>query len=686
MADNRNMTPEEVPTRAEVQTEGMPNEHIIGQGLKQDMMPTVKAIGEEQVDKATDILQKYKRGKANLEAKIIENEQFWKLRHWQTKGNAKIGHIGATGWLWNVIVSKHADMEDGYPEPNILPREGSDEGEANMLSSVIPVILEQNQFHKTYKEACWDKLKQGSAIYGIFWDANKLNGIGDIQISRINAVNLFWEPGITNIQDSMHLFHTELVDNELLKQRYPQLADLNLGGDKFVAKYLYDDDVDTTEKSTVIDWYYHKEVNGKRVLHYCKYVGDNVLFATENETVPPTKPVIDPMTGQQAYNPDTGHLLSEAVGKPLAETGLYDHGLYPFVMDTLYSIEGSPFGYGYTDIGKDTQVSIDQLTSAINKNVLMSAKRRFFASEQLDINIKDFADWEKDIVPVQSGMDTSTLQEIGINPLPGICVDVLNTQIDMLKETTGNRDVSNGGTTAGVTSASGIAALQEASSKSSRDTISTTYEAYKEIITQVVELIRQFYDVPREFRIMGEYGAQQYVKYSNQGITAQDQGNDFGIDMGYRVPQFDISVQAQKSNPYSKISQNELALQFYNLQFFNPANATQAIACLDMMDFNGKDELMQKIQQNSTLLDMFNQLFQLTLGMAQAHNPIIIPQLMQMAVNAGVVSPDVANSAIATNATMQMAETNELGELKGAEHPFVQKAREQAQNATQPNG
>lgn len=689
--DNENLTAERSLMN---EAANGPAEHIIGVGLKEEYTQTAKAIGTEQVRKAIDILQRYKRGKANLESKIIENEQFWKLRHWQSLRDPKRHYTPATGWLWNVIVSKHADMEDGYPEPNILPREQGDDPEAQALSSIVPVIMEQNQFHHIYKECCWDKLKQGAAIYGVFWDSDKLNGLGDIQVSRINAVNLFWEPGITDIQDSQHLFHTELVDNDILKQRYPQLKNLNLGGDVFVAKYLYDDNVDTSDKSTVVDWYYHKEANGKRILHYCKFVGDNVLYATENETVPPTSPVIDPATGQQAINPETGHLISQAVGKPLSETGLYDHGLYPFIMDSLYSIEGSPFGYGYTDICKETQIQIDQLNAAINKNALMSAKRRFFASESLDINLEEFADWDKEIIRVQSGLSEDTLREVGVNPLPGNVVQILNNQIDMLKEISGNRDVSNGGTTAGVTSASGIAALQEASSKSSRDTISTTYEAYKAIVYQVIELIRQFYDTPRQFRILGEYGAQEFIQYDNSGIKAQEQGDDFGIDMGYRVPQFDIDVQAQKASPYNKVSQNELALQFYNLAFFNPANATQAVACLDMMDFNGKDELIRKIKQNGTLLDMFNQLFQLSLGMAQSLNPMIVPQIMQMGVAAGVVDPATAQQFTGLNAaatapqtsgyTADLPETNSLGEVKGKEHALVRKARERAQSATQP--
>ena len=40
-------------------------------------------IGAEEVRQAAQILKKYKQGKAHLESRIIDNEQFWKMRHWQ---------------------------------------------------------------------------------------------------------------------------------------------------------------------------------------------------------------------------------------------------------------------------------------------------------------------------------------------------------------------------------------------------------------------------------------------------------------------------------------------------------------------------------------------------------------------------------------------------------------------------
>ena len=539
-------------------------------------------IGREAVHKATQILQKYKEGKANLERRIIDNEQWYKLRHWESMRKSGTNDVEPTSaWLFNCIANKHADAMDNFPSPNVLPREEGDKAEAEMLTSILPVILDQNDFEKTYDEVWNYKLKSGTGVYGVFWDSSKLNGLGDISIQKVDLINLFWESGITDIQKSRNLFHVELCDNDVLIGRYPQLQG-KLGKSTIdIAKYVYDDSVDTSEKSVVVDWYYKKmNSQGKQVLHYCKYVNDEVLFATEN----------DPN---------------------FAERGFYDHGRYPFEFDPLFRVEGTPAGFGYIDVGKSAQEYIDRGNQAIMQNMLSNARPRHFIRSDGSVNEKEYADMTKDFIHVDGNLGQDSILPVAGKPLSDIYVQVINNKVDELKETTGNRDISTGGTTSGVPAASAIAAMQEAGSKLSRDSNKASYRVFRQICLMCIELIRQFYDLPRCFRIIGENGVARFVQYSNQGIVPQAQGMDFGMDMGMRIPLFDIEVTAQKQSPYSKMSQNELALQFYQAGFFNPAMADQALVCLDMMDFDRKEFIMQKIAQNGGMLQQMMMLAQM---------------------------------------------------------------------------
>lgn len=601
-------------------------------------------IGREAIQKATQILRKYKEGKANLERRVVDNEQWYKLRHWESMRKDKTNMVEPTSaWLFNCIANKHADAMDNFPSPNILPREEGDKAEAEMLTSILPVILDQNDFESTYDEVWWYKLKSGTGVYGVFWDASKLNGLGDISIRKIDLVNLFWESGITDIQRSRNLYHVELCDNDALISRYPQLNG-KLGTSTIeIAKYIYDDSVDTTDKSVVVDWYYKKtNSQGKQILHYCKYVNDEVLYATENDA-------------------------------NLADRGFYDHGMYPFVFDPLFRVEGTPAGFGYIDIGKSAQEYIDRGNQAIMQNMLSNTRPRLFIRNDGSVNEAEYADMTKDFVHVDGNLGQDSILPILGKPLNDIYVQVINNKIDELKETTGNRDISTGGTSSGVTAASAIAAMQEAGSKLSRDANKAAYRAFKQICILCIELIRQFYDLPRCFRIMGQNGSVRYVTYSNAGIAPQMQGNDYGVDMGMRIPIFDIEVTAQKQSPYSKMSQNELALQFYQAGFFNPQMADQALACLDMMDFDRKDFIMQKISQNGGMLRQMMMLAQMADNAMGTGGELS----MGIAQQYGVAMPN----APAANASNKEALGGEAG-TEEAEN--TKKARQRVAESTSP--
>ena len=603
------------------------------------MMPRMaaKVIGQEQVRQAMVTLKKYKDGKANLERRIIANEQWYKLRHWEMLEGEKQQVEPTSAWLFNTLANKHADAMDNFPSANILPREAGDKGEATMLSSIIPVVMERNDFEDTYDSVVDDKDKNGTGVYGVFWDPGKMNGMGDISVEYVDVVNLFWEPGKRKIQDSRNVFHVVLRDNDELEEEFPECKG-KLGNDTgTIAKYIQDESIDTSGKSAVVDWYYKK----RGVLHYCKFVEDVVLFATENE--PEKYP-----------------------------NGWYDDGLYPFVFDALYRVKDSPCGFGFIDIAKSAQEYIDRGNQAIMQNMMANARPRHFIRSDGSVNEEEYADYTKDFIHVEGGsLGTDSILPVTQNPLPGIYQTIIQEKIEELKEVTGNRDISTGGSQSGVTAASAIAAMQEAGSKLSRDNNKKSYRAFREVVLMVIERIRQFYDMPRRFRILGEDGMQQFVEYSNQGITEQED---------YRVPLFDVEVTAQKQSPYSKMSQNELALQFYSAGFFNPQMADQALATLEMMDFDRKSFIMQRIEQNGTMMQMIQMMQQQMLGMAaQLDGGEGGPTQMALMQQFGMEVPGAAMGAPASAAGQQA-----LGDDSGGESHVTKNARERVADSTAP--
>ena len=149
-------------------------------------------------------------------------------------------------------------------------------------------------------------------------------------------------------------------------------------------------------------------------------------------------------------------------------------------------------------------MQIDKYDQAFMQSAVAASRRRFFINAASGkINEKEFLDVSNPFVHVDGRLGEDSIKEITMTPLNDIYVALRTNKIDELKETSGNRDFSQGSTTSGVTAASAIAALQEAGSKLSRDMIQTSYDSYEEVLYLCIELIRQFYDAPRSFRITG---------------------------------------------------------------------------------------------------------------------------------------------------------------------------------------
>lgn len=628
----------------------------------------LKVIGVEEIIKARETLQKYKQQKQSLESRVVNNEEWWKIHNWEQikkKDAVKADRENPNGietpsssaWLFNSITNKIADFSDNYPEANIRARTGGDVPEAERLKNVIPMILKRNKFYKTYIADISEKSKSGTGITYVGWNPKK-DGIGDVEIQNINILSIFWQGGITNIQKSRNVFTVELVDTDLLKKQYPSEAEnITSDGEVDLKQYLYEDYIDTTDKSLVIDWWYKKD--GK--LHYCKFVNNIVLFATENE-------------------PDE------------YPNGYYDDGNYPFVFDVMFPMQGTIAGFGFIDVGKQPQEYIDKMDAGILQNVLMNSTPRYFERQDSEINEEEFLDWTQPFVKTNTNLGQDDLREINVKGLDSAVFTQRDSKINEIKETTANRDVSTGGTTSGVTAASAISALIETGSKVSRMAIKGTYDAFENIIYLIIERMRQFYDLPRYVRITGDDGTDDFDTYDNSNLKLQERQTLQG-DTAQYLPEFDIEVAAQKASPYSKAAQNELALQLYSAGFFNPQNTDQSLACLNIMDFDHKSDVINQIKKNGTLLDALQQA-QMQLQQLQQENEklkvmcdlnIDNSNLTGMKGKQQGSNPDVAQASTSGSANMESTKPEGMQSVStGDKGSLAEQAAQKANESAQP--
>ncbi len=514
-------------------------------------------------------LRLYREAKKELDRDVLTNEDWFRAQHWKhIKGRQPgIGHEPTTPFILNGVWNKHADAMDNYPEPLFFEREESDRAEAEKLSKIIPLVLEKNDFERVYSDVCWQKIKQGTGIYYVGWDSSKEGGLGDIIIKKVDILHFYVQPHVDDIQKSPFIFVLSLADVLELKRRYPgKMFDPITPGVSLSSYFGSYSQEELAGKCCLIDCYEKcRNKKGKEVVHLTKIAGNTILYSTKTD-------------------------------KNLKETGLYAHGLYPFVLDPYIPNEGSPFGIGLIEIARPTQAYIDRLDYLIERNCLVSGRQRWLVKRSSGIRPEDVRDLSKDFIECDSSVDDSVVRPLQAATFPSHILEHRQNKIGELKEVIGNRDFTQGGTSSNVTAYKAITALQETGNKLSRDTQKSSYRAFRDIVNLCMELIREFYDEERSFRIAGPDGRVEYASISNANLKEKAETTLAGETV-YRKAIFDIKIVPQQKTAFTSSRHNELIEKLYEEGAFTPQKAEGAIVALNAMMLDNKDSIIKALQE-----------------------------------------------------------------------------------------
>ncbi len=523
-----------------------------------------KIIGLPEIRAAASELRRARRNRSSFDHRVREEEEFFRLRvnpraHRNTEGEIFSPN---SAWLLNTVLQKHADMMENMPTATCLPREPQDEEDAKAISAILPVILERCDFEQTYAENMWFKLKHGVCAWGVFWNNDIENGLGDIDVRGIDVRNLYWQSGVRRLQDSRSVFYVQPMHEDEVKARFPHYDGKGAGASSLGLSGAGEDG----DTLAVVDWYYKRRLpSGRTVLHYCKFTGDCILFASEND--------------------------------PLYARGWYEHGQYPFVLDVLYPMEGECGGFGIIALARDPQTYIDRVDRNLLEYMDWATRVRYFCKRNTGMSEAEFSDLSRRIVEVDGDLDEERVRQITVAGLDPFWLELKESKIAELKETTANRDVLQGVPDGGVTAASAILALQEAGNKTMRDMVAASYRSFVQLVRLVIECVRQFYTEQRCFRILGTDGAYRYLNWSNTGIAEKESGMLPDGTPCCRRPIFDIDVRAEKKDPYTRLSHNEMMMELYRMGVFSAKNAASAGILLENMEFSGVARVRNKVAE-----------------------------------------------------------------------------------------
>ncbi|MGI6162023.1 MAG: hypothetical protein ACOYJD_08325 [Christensenellales bacterium] len=509
-----------------------------------------KGADAEFVARAYRLFSEFYEGTRRYRERCAENEEFWKGNHWHNAGKSGPGDPQpVTPVIFSTIESMMSDIMDKYPQAIIRAQRPEDDEAAADISAALEQIMEQRNYRKLYRDKCRQALIKGASVVEVYWDAEAKGSLGEVGFRAVDIKRFLWDTSCSEFQEGRGCFKFGFYTREWIEQRYPGKAkDIKRGwyvdsGDRLKYDIGGEGDAYADGELILVAEYWYKKQAG---VHMARIAGDTLLYSSEQER----------------------------------SQGMYEHGLYPFVIEPLFRFEGEPVGFGMVDVFKPLQQHSDRLDQILMRNALASGRMKMFVSRASGIDEEALKNWENEMV-YGNRVSDDAIRWIQPQPLPSYLYTYMTGKLELIKSESGQGEFIRGEAAKGVTAASAIMALQESGLKRSRMIIEQLQDGHIEIVRMALEVMCENYKETRMFR------------RTEGGVASVDSGRlSYAGDSANRMMDWDIKISVQPHNPFSVLQHNELMLQSMNIGALTPVQA------LELMIFDGKDRVLERARQN----------------------------------------------------------------------------------------
>lgn len=470
--------------------------------------------------------------------------------------------------LLSTVNNSVADQVDNMPEAVMMPERPDLQTVADDMTDTVRFVMNRNDFEAVHRRRVEDCFVTGTAVTQIAWDETMDGGAGNVAVIRWPVEAFLWDPAAEDIQDARALIKVSWHPLSWFAARYPDKAEYVTGEEAMHEGVGLPDAMDergpNDEPRAMLIEYWYRRYNHKK----------------------------------KRYNVSVAYLAGGALLE--RAENVYDHGMYPFVLDVYTHVEGLPVGNSMVQELAPMMRYVNRYAHYIDVNLQMSSKARILIRRGAGIDTKSLCDWESDIIEGDN-IDPESLQWLQHKPFNALALQEMQQFQTDIKQDSGQNQFTRGETAGGVTAATAIAALQEAGGKISRLRTAALNRGFSRIVEQVTWLIAQFYDDERVMLVTGKDGKQRQVNMSPDWLFGEK-----GPSVLPPVP-YSVQVQVNRRNPLRVQAQNEIFMQAYAMAAQNGAPFPLWVL-FELLQVDGKDRIMPILRQVDQVQQQMQQL------------------------------------------------------------------------------
>ena len=471
--------------------------------------------------------------------------------------------------LKSTINNVVADQMLSMPEAKLMPETAEMQAAADDLQDMVHyVVYCANDFEQMHYRRCEDFYGPGTAVTQIAWDPDMGYGKGEIALLRWPLESFLWDPTAEDIQDCRAVMKVSWHPMSWYRAHYPEEG-----------KYVGSDEGN------------HDNVGMTDGQENADHIGDEkralMIEYWWRE--------YDAKTRRYTIN------VAMAAGGALLEVNrdVYNHGLYPFVIDVHDHVEGSLAGEGLVHELTPMMRYINRYASYIDMNLRMSSKGRLLVRRGSGIDKEALTNWETDVIEGDN-ITPENLQWLQNNPFNSMVNQaMLQLQTD-LKQDSGANQFTRGETTGGIVSGKAINSLIQAGGKVASMRTEQLKYGFKQIVEQIIWLMSQFYDDNRVVMITGRPNA---VRVDTKRLFGKKTKG------AVNPPPYTVQIEVSSRDPQRIANQNQMFMEAYTMsaqaQQFFPLSSL-----FNILNLDGKDKILPVIQSNEHYQEQMQQMQQ----------------------------------------------------------------------------
>lgn len=422
-----------------------------------------------------------------------------------------------SNFIFSTIETIKPMMLSNYPKPVVIPSIPEAFEKSKLVQNAIDFEWKRADMFSKMLDMGHNGLVYGTSCFGIFWDGEASNGLGEVDCKIISPFNLFPAPSATHEDNAEYIIYATYKTLEELTNIYPDKEEeLKLSVENSLDENLAQDRKDSD--------------SGNNVLYIECYHRDYSADEVEEEDEDGEKVKVR----KKKYPNGRRTIIG---GDVLLDDGEnpYKDGRFPFIFWRCYPLPNNFWGIGEVESLVSPQENICKISNAIIENAELMGNPIWILDKNCGVEKNSITNRKGLIIRKTPGTE---VRRDAPPSIPIYVSNMLDKLYSDMENISGVYDVLRGNRIGSITASSAIQSLNEQAQGRIKLKVQKLESMISELGGMWLSRVQQFWETKRTLRVMSDIADPNTVSiqlgkdfYNYYDVSKEDVDGDYDIEV-----------------------------------------------------------------------------------------------------------------------------------------------------------